>query len=168
MGFLSRLNIAFVPLLLAQSTLASGLIGDQILYAGASLSDFRVEIPAACAILLVLIIGPLFAFSPLLARAKLASLDKTEALAMDYTCAFGRKWLRGVAPANEPLLGNPDFSTLADLGSSFEVVRSMRLVPVGLPVLALLLAAALAPMLPLLLTTFSLEELASRLLKVLL
>jgi hypothetical protein len=47
----------------------------------------------------------------------------------------------------EVLLGNPDASSLADLDSSFSVIRKMRLVPINKLTLVALAAAAL-PMIP--------------------
>jgi hypothetical protein len=41
---------------------------------------------------------------------------------------FDAKWVRGGAPADEPLVGSADIQSLADLGNSFEVVRTMRIV----------------------------------------
>jgi hypothetical protein len=41
---------------------------------------------------------------------------------------FDAMWVRGGAPADEPLVGSADIQSLADLGNSFEVVRTMRIV----------------------------------------
>lgn len=168
LGFLSRLSVAFAPLLLAQSALASSLIADQILYAGATLSSFRPVIAAVSLFLIAITLVPLFAFMPALVRAKLDALTKLEVMAIRYTREFSHKWLRADMPPDEPLLGNPDVQSLADLSNSCDALRNMRVVPIGLPALTTLLAAILIPMLPLLLTTFSLQELASRVAKVLL
>jgi hypothetical protein len=89
-------------------------------------------------------------------------------LASRYTSGFRQKWLVGGAPSDEPLLGSGDIQSLADLANSYEVVRSMRAVPFdkGLVVrLAILIAL---PLLPLTLTMIPLEELAERLIKLLL
>jgi hypothetical protein len=47
-----------------------------------------------------------------------------------YVRDFDDKWLRGGTSTDEPLLGNADVQSLADLANSFEVVRTMRIVPV--------------------------------------
>lgn len=166
LGFLSRLSGAFALFLLAQGVMASGVIADQILYGGAVLSDFRVEIVAAGIFTATIVIGPLFAFVRVLSRAKQAGLLKHEALSMRYARQFDRKWSSGAVP-DEPLLGNADVQTLADLGNSYEPVRRMIVLPIDKSSLILLLAAALAPMLPLLLTMFSLKEMALRVISVL-
>jgi hypothetical protein len=47
---------------------------------------------------------------------------------------FDRKWLRGGAPTDEPLVGPADLQSLADLGGSLEV-QTMRPMPFGKQVL---------------------------------
>lgn len=64
--------------------------------------------------------------------------------------------------AAEALLGTAGLPSLADLGNSFEIIRNMRPVPFGLYQTLVLLAAAVLPMLPLLLTVFPLDELVLR------
>jgi hypothetical protein len=52
-------------------------------------------------------------------------------LAARYTREFHEKWIRGRAPADEPLVGSADIQSLADLANSYEVVRGTRAVPFG-------------------------------------
>ncbi len=158
LGFLSRLSGAFVPLLLAQGAMVSGVIADQILYAGAKLTDFQVEIVAISAAMTIIVAGPLFLFMPNLTRAKRTRVLKYEALSMRYARQFDRKWLSGVVP-DEPLLGNPDEQTLADLNANYESVQRMHVLPVNKTALIKLLLAVPVPMLPLLLTMFSFKDL---------
>ena len=69
-------------------------------------------------------------FAPQLARTKRTGLREYGTLAQRYVREFDTKWLRGGAPADETLIGSGDVQSLADLGNSFEVVRTMRVVPV--------------------------------------
>ena len=64
-------------------------------------------------------------------------------------------------------MGNADIQSLADLGNSFEVVRTMRLAPITKEAILQLAAATLAPVVPLALTMMPLEELLKRLLGIL-
>ena len=88
-------------------------------------------------------------------------------LAGRYAREFDAKWLRGGAPANEPLLGSSDIQSLADLGNGFQVGRGMRSVPIKRDDLLRLVGATLAPIVPLALTMMSLEELLKTLFGVL-
>ena len=61
------------------------------------------------------------------------------------TCSeYDRKWLRGGAPPDEPLLGSADIQSLADLGNSFDVVKEMRWVPFTLSTVLQLAVTTLA------------------------
>jgi hypothetical protein len=75
--------------------------------------------------------------------------------------------LRGGAPADEPLVGSADIQSLADIGNSFEVVRTMRIVPFTKEAILQLAVVAAAPMAPLLLTMMPFEELLKKLLGIL-
>lgn len=158
LGFMSRLSLSFTPLLLAQGAMVSGVIANQILHSGAELPDFKVEIVAMCVVMAVAVAGPLCFFAPNLSRAKGTGMLKHEALTLRYARDFDRKWF-GATPPDEPLLGNSDVQTLADLESSYEPLRSMRTVPLTNSALMRLVIAFLLPLSPLLLTMFSLRDL---------
>jgi hypothetical protein len=63
-------------------------------------------------------------------------------------------------------VGSADIQSLADLGNSFEVVRTMRTVPITRDMVVQLVAMTLLPVVPLLLTMISLEDLFKQFLKV--
>jgi hypothetical protein len=166
LGFLATVPHAFAPWLLAQGALLAGTLANQIFFAGARLPQFKVELIAVVAVLLLAVLGPLLVFIPVLGHAKRAGLREYGSLAQRYARAFDQKWLRGGAPAEEPLLGSADIQSLADLGNSFEVVRGMRLVPFTKETVFQLAVLTLLPVLPLMLTMISLEELLGRLLAI--
>jgi len=112
----------------------------------------------------VAILGPLVMFTPAMARAKRKGLADYGLLAERYVEKFEQKWV--IEKPAEELLGSPDLQSLADLGNSYAVVREMRSIPFGLEDITRLAAATAAPLLPLLLTVFSPEELIMRIIKV--
>jgi hypothetical protein len=85
-------------------------------------------------------------------------------LAEHYVRKFDAKWLRGGASADEPFVGSADIQSLADLSNSFEVVRTMRIVPFTKETIIQLAAATVVPIAPLLLTMMSLEDILKKLL----
>jgi hypothetical protein len=167
LGFLSETVYAFVPLLIAHGALLAGLIGDRIFHLGAKLSDFIIEIVVLVIFLTCVVLGPLLVFAPQLARVKRKGLREYGTLAERYVREFDAKWQRGGAPADEPLIGSADIQSLADLGNSFEIVRTMRIAAFTKETILQLAAATLAPIVPLLLTMMPLEELLKRLLGIL-
>jgi len=101
-------------------------------------------------------------FSPQLARAKRQGLTEYGLLAERYVREFDGKWLRGPEPKGEPLLGSADIQSLADMGNSFTVVRTMRLAPITRNAVLPLAACVLVPLAPLLLTVMPVEELTRK------
>ena len=166
LGFLGAVAYAFSPVLLAQGAMLAGMMASKIFYAGATLPEFKVELIGLVALLVFAILGPMLVFGPKLAAAKRAGLREYGTLAQRYVREFDGKWLRGGAPADEPLVGSADIQSLADLGNSFEVVRGMRWVPFTGQTILQLAVATLLPVVPLTLTMISLEELLERLLQV--
>jgi len=165
LGFLAGVVPAFAPVLVAQGVLIAGTIASKIFYAGASLPEFKVELIGIVALMVFAILGPMLVFGPALEAAKRAGLREYGTLAQQYVREFDRKWLRGGAPADEPLIGSADIQSLADLGNRFEVVKGMRFAPFTLQAVLQLAVASLLPVAPLLLTMVSLEELLVRMLQ---
>ena len=163
LGFLANTVYAFLPLAVAHGALLAGLLANRIFYLGAALPEFKPEIAVLVVFLLGVVLGPLLVFAPQLAETKRTGNREYGALAQRYVRAFDDKWLRGGAPADESLVGSGDIQSLADLGNSFEVVRTMRIAPVTTEALLRLVAATLVPLVPLALTMMSLEELLKRL-----
>ena len=75
LGFLSNVAYAFVPLLLAQGVLLSGMMANRVLYTGAKLPDFKLDILGLVATALLIVLGPLLFFSAQLAQDCLATGD---------------------------------------------------------------------------------------------
>ncbi len=163
LGFLANTVYAFMALLAAHGAMLSAQFANRIFFAGASLTDFKVETGAMVLFLLCLIFVPLLVFSPQLANAKRKGLSEYGMLAQRYVREYDAKWLRGGAPADEPLVGSADIQSLADLGNSFDVIRTMRIAPMTKDAVLRLAVAVLLPILPLALTMMSLEDLLKRL-----
>lgn len=167
LGFLSQTVYAFVPLLLAHGALLAGLLGNRIFHLGATLPSFMIEVLVLVVFLMCVVLGPLLVFTPQLAHTKRMGLRDYGTLAERYVRDFDAKWLRGNAPANERLIGSGDIQSLADMGNSFEVVRTMRIVPFTKEAILQLAVVTVVPVAPLLLTMMSLEEILKKLLGIL-
>jgi hypothetical protein len=168
LGFLGASAAAFLPLLLAQGALLSGMIANRIFYQGATLLAFKPEIVAVIVFLLLIVLGPLCVFVSRLAQAKRKGAMEYGALASRYVQEFDEKWLRGAVPQGEALVGSGDIQSLADLTNSLEVIRTMRLFPFDKETVLRVAVVAALPLLPLTLTMISLEDLVKMLVGILL
>jgi hypothetical protein len=164
LAFLGRSAYAFGPVLFAQGAMLAGLVAARVLYRGESLASFKLQIGGFIVFFVAAILGPLVMFTPGMGRAKRKGLADYGLLAQNYVESFEQKWVVG-HPAEE-LLGSADIQSLADLGNSYAVVSEMRTIPFGLKDITRLAVATGAPLLPLLLTIFSPEELIMRVIKV--
>jgi hypothetical protein len=168
LGFLAESPGAFSLVLVAQSALVAGVVAGHVFFHGASLPQFKLELAGIVVILMVLALAPLSFFTFQLARARRRGIEEYGRLAARYVRNFDRKWLRGGAPPDEPLLGSGDIQSLADMGGSLEAVEGMRSLPFSKEVVIRLAITVALPLLPLLLTIVPLEELLTSLVKIVL
>ncbi len=164
-GFLRNSGYAFAPILFAQGAVLAGLISSRIFHQGQSLVSFEVSIVGLVAFWVLVILGPLTMFTPLLAQAKRSGLRQYGALATEYVIDFDEKWVRGDT-RGEAILGSADIQSLADLANSFTVVQEMNLVPFLFTDIIRLIVITALPLLPLLFTMMPLQELMTRALKI--
>jgi hypothetical protein len=166
LAFLGKSAYAFGPILFAQGALLAGVIASRVLYGGESLLSFKVLAGGFVAFFVLAILGPLLMFTPQMARAKRKGLADYGLLAQRYVDRFEQKWVLEDPALSGELLGTGDIQSLADLGNSYAMVREMRPVPFGLEDISRLAVTTAAPLLPLLLTIFTPEELIMRVIKV--
>ena len=162
LGFLAATTHAFIPLLTAHGALLAGQLANLIFYAGASLTQFRLEILLLVIFMVLLVVGPMLVLAPQLSRARRAALAEYGTLAQRYVRDFDAKWVRGEG-ADGPILGTGDIQSLADLGNSYSIIQDMRVVPVTKQAMLQLAVATVLPIVPLLLTLMPLEELLKKL-----
>jgi hypothetical protein len=161
LGFLADSVAAFSPVLLAQTTLISGVIADRLWHSSASLTAFKMEIAGALLFLMLLVLAPLAFFVRHLDRAHWIAKREFGILSSKYVDRFRAKWVKHDAAEDEPLLGTPDLQSLADLGNSFKTISEIRLFPVGKQTVARLVLVLILPLVPLVLTIIPLKEVLS-------
>ena len=149
LGFLggAHLSLAIFPFLF--SCVLSAHVAFQVYFEAVPVMSFKVIFAVYLVAMLLLILGPLLIFAPLLARARRQGLRQYSLLANDYNRAFHQKWVAGPPPADEPLLGSADIQSLADLGNSFGMIREMKIFPFSQQQILQIAVVACLPGLPL-------------------
>ena len=166
LGFLGQSAYAFGPILFAQGAMLAGLVAGRVLYGGENLLSFKLQAGGFIAFFVIVILGPLLLFTPRMARAKRKGLADYGLLAQRYVEGFEQKWVVRDPQPPEDLLGTGDIQSLADLGNSYALVREMRSIPFGTEDIVRLAAVTAAPLVPLLLTILSPEQLITEIIKV--
>ena len=164
LGFLAQTVNAFVPLALAHGTMLSAVIVNRIFYAGAVLTDFRIEIVGMVLFVFLLVLAPLMVFVPTLVALNTKASAQYGALAGNVARTFEGRWIRDAKRPQGELLDVAEVSAMTDLDTTMSIVNEMHYVPVTRESLLWIGGAVLVPLLPLLLTMMPADELIKRVL----
>jgi len=167
LGFLSQGPQAFSPIVFAGGVVVAGQIGNSIAYGGATLSSMKFPMMAYGVLAILLLVAPLLVVTPVLIKVKKKALLEYGALVTVHNQQFDRKWIQKDQPADEMIMGNPDPSSLIDLGNSFTVIRQMGFLPIDKQTLLTLLLAAALPMIAVVVYATPTEALVHAVLKML-
>ncbi len=152
LGFLGVAHVSLSVFPFAMSCVIAAEIAFRVCFEGLDLPSLRAMAPLLAAYLLfveVVTFGPLLVVVPLLAGVRRAGLRSYGMLTQEHNRLFDDKWIKERRTDGESVLGSPDVSSLADMGSSFAVVRQMSVFPVGRRQLLQVAVIACAPGLPL-------------------
>ena len=165
LAFLSGSARALMPLWFGLGASLSGWIANRVLFDGQSPLAFRAESLTLVVLLILVALGPMLFFAPMLNKARRVGAILYGRLAATYTRQFQEKWIEPTRMPEDPLLGSGDIQSLADLGNSFAFVMQTRPVPFGRDVVIGVAVATAAPLAPLVLAVIPLKDLVSKLLQ---
>jgi hypothetical protein len=153
LGFLGAAHVSMAIFPFAVGCVMAAEISFQVRFEGLNLAALQSMTPLLIAYLAfveIVTFGPLLIFVPLLAGIRWQALRSYGILVQQHNALFHRKWIDGKKPADELPLGDPDMSSLVDLGSSYIVVRDMRIFPFNAKQMGLVAVISCLPALPLL------------------
>ncbi len=164
LGFLGVAHVSLSIFPFALSCVLAAEIAFRVHFEGMNIATLRTMGPLLFAYLVFVefvTFGPLLIFVPLLARVRREGLRSYGMLVQQHNKLFHEKWIERNGPDGEVPLGNPDMSSLVDLGSSFMVVRQMSIFPVGRTQLLQVAIVACLPGLPLALLVLPFAQILS-------
>ncbi|OEO28188.1 hypothetical protein VW23_005890 [Devosia insulae DS-56] len=154
LGFVGHSLRAFAVPAFAMGTIVAGAIANAVQRGGSPFAHGGL-IAASLTAILLLFTAPLLAFSRRLLGTWHRGVLRYGATAAELGRKFERAWIGKHGEEHPP----PDPSTTADLNAVVANVYAMRVVPVDVLSLVALAAAALSPLLPVLLLTIPLDQL---------
>ena len=163
LGFLGTAHVSMAIFPVAVSCIIAAELAFRMVFEGLTLAGVQPMLPLLLGYLLLmefLVFGPLLVLVPLLADARRAALRTYGVLVQRHNRLFHEKWIGGGHPPDELPLGNPDMSSLVDLGSSYAVIREMNVIPVSRRQMIQVAVLACAPGLPLLFLALPIGEVA--------
>jgi hypothetical protein len=163
LGFLGWGLASFAVVLLAVSAVLSGSLAGEIVFRGSSLDQLKYHIIIFVVVAIAILHAPLLVFSGRLGRCRFQGLLEFGTLIGRHDRAFDEKWIKTRGTDQASLLGSPDVPSLSDIGTIYEHVERMQLIPFDKKALLVLITAALIPMIPLVGTAIPLGEILSKL-----
>jgi hypothetical protein len=167
LGFLGQTPKAFTPVLLAISVVIGAAWRHEVLANQVALKSLTMPAGLLDVVVAVIFVAPLALFTPLLLKVKRQGLNQYGTLQHLHSLQFRKKWVEERNEHVAELLGNPDFSSLADISASFKNVQEMKAFPFSKSVVVGLVLALAIPLLPVVTTQIPLKELLKGLLKAL-
>lgn len=146
-SFVSDASAQFGWVIAGISSLVSARWLFAILREGAPATAFAKPALAIVVLSLLLAFAPLLAFVVHFMRAKRSGLRRYRAIVEGHAQTVEREWYRRPFPGR---VTSEESSSLADLNTVYEAIRVMRLIPFRRRHVAVIVFAALVPMLPVL------------------
>lgn len=158
LSFLGLSQTAFGLVGFAGGCVVSSALTNNMVYRGASLDASVTYMVVYVALAVLVNIAPVLVFTPKLIHARAHGLFGYDALGQEYATLFDQKWVKGMKPEGESVLGSSDIQSLADLSNSLSIVQNMSIIPVDRKTAILLTATAAVPIIPLLLAVLPVSK----------
>ena len=164
LGFLPLAQVPFALIAFAGNTVISSAMLNSIIYRGTNILSYAPVVIASVILSVLIFLAPLFVFIRKLICLRVRGTFDYTALSEGYVLLFNEKWIKGKNPKGESILGTTDIQSLADLANSFDIIRSIKAVPIDYNVVTIIAVASVLPMLPLILMVLPFSEIIKRLL----
>jgi len=146
LGFMAKIPVMFVPVVLGISSVFASGWAHQIVYHDVAIASLRIEIIVFVVILPLLCVAPFLSFLGLMLSTKKQGL-------LDYGDLIGRhgrlvreRWIDGKPVVDDPILDAPELGPIADTAAPYELISKIRPLPLTMGSLMPLVGAAVLPM----------------------
>ncbi|MEN6373109.1 MAG: hypothetical protein ABFD64_13980 [Armatimonadota bacterium] len=167
LGFLGLAQIPFGMIGFACGAVISTSLLNHITYRGLVLANATGIMAVYVALAVLVIIAPVFVFTGKLVALRANGILKYGDLGEDYAKLFDQKWIGGLHPEDETVLGSSDIQSLADLANSFDIVQNMRIVAADNKTVIVIALLAAIPMILVYFATLPFDEIVARVLGIL-
>lgn len=159
LGFIKVAQLQYAGAAFALSCSICAVVAQMVRHMNVSLTSFSNLGLVFGVLVLVLFAGPLLFFTPALIRSKMNGIYTYGSLCFDMSQMFANKWLGAKKQENEPLVSSLTPSAVADLGTTYQSVISMRASIIDRQFIICYLVVICLPALPLVSTVIPLTDL---------
>jgi hypothetical protein len=148
LGFLGLTPVGFAPISFAITAVIGASWRHEILRHNAHLMDFKLPAIALVVIIAALALLPLFFFVPRLTALRLKGILEYSTLGQIQMTDFHEKWIVHRAGRESKVLTELESSTVIDYSQTYDRVKQLQPLPVGLTGLVPLALSIVIPALP--------------------
>ena len=159
--FFNFMPFKFTLIFIAVSIIIASNFGQNILYEGVTLQEYKLDILFFVTLVPALIYSPLLIYIPHLSKVKSEGVYRLGKTASLHNREYYKKWTGKNLPTDEKLLGNPDHSSLSDLNGGYAPVIEMTLLPIKTKMFMMSCMILLIPFVPLVFTYYSIVDLVN-------
>jgi len=146
LGFMARIPIMFVPVVLAISSVFASGWAHQLVYHGVAIASLKIEIIAFVIVLPLLCVVPFFSFLGLMLKTKKQGLLDYGDLISGHGRLVKERWIEGKLIVDAPILDAPELGPISDTAAPYELIAKIRPLPLTMGSLVPLVGAAVLPM----------------------
>jgi len=168
LGFLEDIPLMFAPVIFASSAVLASRWGHDVYYHDVDVYSFAIPLGVYVVAMVMLFLGPLVVFMPILHRFKRRSLLEYGALVGQHGRLVRRRWIFQEPIPDAPLLQAAELGPVIDTVAMYEVIAQIRPAPIGKAALLAVVLPAVLPMLPVMAIQIPLKDVLLKLLKMLL
>lgn len=168
LGFLEDIPLIFSPVIFASSAVLASRWGHDVFYHDVDVYSFAIPLGVYVAAMVMMFLGPLVVFAPILRRLKRQGLLEYGALVGQHGRLVKRRWIYQEPIPEAPLLQAAELGPVIDTVSMYEVITQVRPAPIGKQALLAVVLPAILPMLPVIAIQIPLKDVLLKLLKMLL
>jgi hypothetical protein len=168
LGFIPGSTRAFPTVGLAIGSVFAGRAAQLVMFSQRPLLEIEYGALGAVGACLLLAVGPMFVFSPLLSSLRIEGLYRYGQLMQSVGIGFEERWMTPAKPPDQDPVGSPDFSSVVDLSGVVANVYAITPVMMDWPSVLPLLSSTLLPFVPVVLLAIGPEQILDYLTKLLL
>jgi hypothetical protein len=166
-AFVQKLPSAFALVTLALSAQLGSRWAHEIVHHAASLATYRQPVILFAVLWTLWLLLPLFCLAPALSRVRRRSVAEYSHLVGKQGRLVHRRWIEGAQVEHEPILDAPEIGPVADAAAMYELVKTMRRVPIGKSSLVVIIVPLAIPLVLVAALQIPLNELLFKLFKAL-
>ena len=168
LGFVEKLPAALAPVTFAISAAIASRWAHEMNFHGATLQSFRLPLALFVILWSLFALLPLLALAPAMRRARTEALPAYAALVGQQGRLVHRRWILHEDVGEAPILDASQIGPVADAGTMYDAVKSMRIVPIGRASIVRILLPLALPMLAVAATQVPIADIVTTLGKALL